>query len=77
MNNRIKACFTEQVVSKYTKCHKLFLSDLTLLGNWQSFVYRYGSKAKHGIMGITHYSHRSFQQIQDEIDFILYLHDNS
>ena len=27
-------------------------------------------------MRITHYSHRSFQQIQDELDFILYLHDN-
>jgi len=72
MNHKIKACFTEQVISQCAKYYNLSLSDLEILGCWQNFVYGY----ENGIIRITHHSHRSFRQIQEELDFILYLHNN-
>jgi Ser/Thr protein kinase RdoA (MazF antagonist) len=76
MNNEIKACFSKQVISLCARCHGFTLGDLTLLGSWQNFVYSGKKNGMEYILRITHSSHRSEQQIQDELDFILYVTRN-
>ena len=76
MDNNIKACFTDQVISLCAKNYNISFYNLEPLGDWQNMVFGYKKDGKSYIMRITHETHRSRELIQEELDFIIYLNKN-
>ena len=72
VKNRLTAPLLGEIAARYA----LSPDDLTPLGSWQNFVYRFDRGDRGYILRITHSSHRSPEMIRSELDFVAYLADH-
>ncbi|WP_246246671.1 phosphotransferase enzyme family protein [Paenibacillus lemnae] len=63
----------EQILEKAAKSFGTELSDLKYVGGFQNFVYEYTKLGNPYILRITYSSHRSADQVNGELEWVLYL----
>jgi len=73
MEAHIKALFNEQVLEKSGLFFGVKLEDLFEVGGFENFIYGYKKEGKDYILRISHASHRTYEELLSELDFVNFL----
>ncbi|MCF7931477.1 MAG: phosphotransferase [Acholeplasmataceae bacterium] len=73
MEAHIKALFSEQVLEKSGLFFGVKLEDLFEVGGFENFIYGYKKEGKDYILRISHASHRTYEELLSELDFVNFL----
>ncbi|WP_347551873.1 phosphotransferase [Pseudalkalibacillus hwajinpoensis] len=76
MESWIEALFSEDILKEAITRFGLQAADMKLLGDFENYVYEVREKTQVYVLRLTHSSHRSFQEVEAEIDWINDLHQN-
>jgi len=76
MENHIKEAMTDEIVKKALVYYDIDESKIKSLGGFENFVYEYSKNDELYILRFVHSSHRVYNYVLAEIEFIDYLHEN-
>lgn len=76
MDIKIKASFNDDIVKEACKKYGIRTDELSFIGGFQNFVYEYQRDTKAYILRFTPSSLRTSEQVEGELEWILYLSDN-
>jgi len=76
MENHIKEALTDDLVKEAIKYYDIDESKLKYLGGFENFVYEYEKNNESYILRLVHSSHRIYNYVLAEIEFIDYLYIN-
>lgn len=77
MENIIKESFNDNVLHQALSLYGISSNDIKSLGGFENFVYEYTKDNTQYILRFTHSSHRDVNQVEAEIEWIEYLHQNN
>lgn len=73
MEAHIKKIFNQQILESAGLHFGVKLEDLFQVGGFENFIYGYKNDGKEYILRISHSSHRTYEQLLSELDFVNYL----
>lgn len=76
MDQKIRTCFNQEIVNQACLSYGISQNELKELGGFESFIYEFKQNDTDYILRITHSSRRTIAQIEAELEFIEYLHEN-
>jgi len=76
MESNIKEALTEEIISKAGELYGVSRDGLESLGGFENFVYEYQNGNNFYILRLAHSSHRLFEHVEAELEFIEFLHKN-
>ncbi len=76
MEKNIKDAINDLVIDRAMKLYDIDKTKFKSLGGFENFVYEYEDKGVMYILRLVHSTHRSFDLVLAEIEFIDYLYDN-
>ncbi|MNP82396.1 hypothetical protein D3C76_1810180 [compost metagenome] len=77
MEQEILERMNERIIEMGAEPFDVTFEELTFLGAWQNFIYEYQKDGIFYILRFTPSSHRSEDMIKGELEWILYLSNNS
>ena len=76
MEAHIRALFNQDIMRQAGKFYNVEMVDIFEVGGFENFIYGYKKDEKEYILRISHSSHRTFDQLLAELDFVNYLADH-
>ncbi|MFH0766573.1 MAG: phosphotransferase [Bacillota bacterium] len=73
MEAHMKALFNHQILEEAGKHFDVELKDLFKVGGFENFIYGYKKSEEEFILRISHSSHRTYEELLAELDFVNYL----
>ncbi len=73
MEPHIRKLFNQQILENAGLHFGVKLEDLSEIGGFENFIYAYKNDEKEFILRISHSSHRTYDQLLSELDFVNYL----
>ncbi|MFJ7728850.1 phosphotransferase enzyme family protein [Neobacillus sp. NPDC097160] len=75
MENSVEVLFTQKVLNGFLSCFQLE-GNVKKLGDFENYVFEVYHGGKPMVLRITHSSHRNKAEIEAELDWMNYLHQN-
>jgi amicoumacin kinase len=76
MENWVEQLFNEDILQKAADFYGGNISKAKKLGDFENYVYEIHKEEKPYILRLTHSSHRSWEQVEAELEWVNYLHAN-
>lgn len=76
MESHIRLLFNQDVLKEAGKKFGVKLEELYEVGGFENFIYGYKKGGDEFILRISHSSHRTFDQLLSELDFVHFLAEN-
>jgi len=76
MDKRIRELFTDDVLEKAAILFGSSLEKTKKVGGFENYIYQYNRDGLDYILRISHNIHRTYKQVESELDFVNYLASN-
>ncbi|MBP3952987.1 phosphotransferase enzyme family protein [Bacillus suaedae] len=77
MEETVSALFSKDILHEAAGYFSLEIASLKEVGSFENYVFEAIQDGKPVILRLTHSSHRSQEQIESELDWLLYLHNHN